>query len=139
MPYHLRYQELAPISPPSVSILPTLSNSRPSCRCQSPSQTKRVAVHEKAECSRGRCHPLFLRECIRLFAFKETLELRKDKLGPEHPDTLQTMDNLAIAYLKANQPEKELPLFDRFIAGRRGRATQDDPMPSSTDCASRRS
>jgi hypothetical protein len=30
-----------------------------------------------------------------------TLKLRKAKLGPEHPDTLRTMGDLALAYLAA--------------------------------------
>ena len=58
---------------------------------------------------------------------EQTLELRKAKLGPEHPDTLGTMGNLAKTYLVGEQPEKALPLFERLIAGRRGRASPDDP------------
>jgi hypothetical protein len=30
--------------------------------------------------------------------YRETLKLQKEKLGPDHPDTLTTMNNLASGY-----------------------------------------
>ena len=32
--------------------------------------------------------------------YEETLKLRKAVLGPEHPDTLTSMNNLAVGYCK---------------------------------------
>jgi hypothetical protein len=55
----------------------------------------------------------------------ETLKLRKAKLGPDHPDTLNSMGNLAKAYLDVKQPDKALPLFEDFVAGLRQRLGAD--------------
>jgi tetratricopeptide (TPR) repeat protein len=60
--------------------------------------------------------------------FEETLKLRKAKLGPDHPDTLQSMGNLGKAYGEANQGEKAAATFKEFIADRRKLAKPDDPQ-----------
>ena len=41
----------------------------------------------------------------------ETLEKRKAKLGPDHPDTLTSMNNLAMAYKATGKLDKALPLL----------------------------
>ena len=43
-----------------------------------------------------RCTPAGKREALTLR--EETLALQKAKLGPDHPDTLSSMNNLAISY-----------------------------------------
>ena len=40
--------------------------------------------------------------------FEETLALRKAKLGPDHPDTLASMNNLASSYCAAGQNDRAL-------------------------------
>ena len=47
---------------------------------------------------------------------KETLELRKSKLGPDHPDTLQSMNNLGFCLLNAHQYDRApLPLLEETV------------------------
>ena len=47
--------------------------------------------------------------------FEEMLKLRKAKLGPEHPDTLQSMNNLAVAYREAGKLDLALPLLEETL------------------------
>ena len=47
--------------------------------------------------------------------YEETLELRKAKLGPDHPDTLTSMNNLAMAYQAAGKLDLALPLFEETL------------------------
>ena len=42
---------------------------------------------------------------------EETLKLRKARIGPDHPDTLETMNNLAGAYTQAGKLDLAIPLF----------------------------
>ncbi len=46
---------------------------------------------------------------------EETLKLRKAKLGPDHPDTLMSMNNLAAAYWKVNKLDKSIPMFEDML------------------------
>jgi tetratricopeptide (TPR) repeat protein len=43
---------------------------------------------------------------------EQTLKLRKAKLPTDHPDTLTSQYNLAIAYRAAGQPAKAVPLLE---------------------------
>jgi serine/threonine protein kinase/tetratricopeptide (TPR) repeat protein len=43
---------------------------------------------------------------------ERALELRRAKLGPEHPNTLESMNNLAAAYQAAGQLQDALPLYE---------------------------
>ena len=36
-------------------------------------------------------------------------------LGPDHPDTLTTLSNLAVAYWKTKQLDKSVPLFEDVL------------------------
>jgi hypothetical protein len=53
------------------------------------------------------------------------VKLMKAKLGPDHPDTLTSMGNLAKTYFDVKQPEKALPLFEDFVTGQRKRLGAD--------------
>ena len=48
--------------------------------------------------------------------FEETLVLRKAKLGPDHPDTLVSMNNLANSYHDAGQNDRALKLYEEALA-----------------------
>ncbi len=46
---------------------------------------------------------------------EETLKLTKSKLGPDHPDSLTTMQNLANAYEAAGKWDLALPLYEEAL------------------------
>jgi RNA polymerase sigma factor (sigma-70 family) len=48
-------------------------------------------------------------------------------LGPEHPDTLNSQNSLAAAYLAAGRPADAIPLFERTLAGRQRLLGPDHP------------
>jgi tetratricopeptide (TPR) repeat protein len=47
--------------------------------------------------------------------YERALELRSHQLGPDHPDTLQSLNNLATAYHEAGQLAKALPLLKQTL------------------------
>ena len=44
-----------------------------------------------------------------------TLKLREAKLGPDHPDTLTSRNNLAAAYLAAGRTAEAITLFEATL------------------------
>jgi tetratricopeptide (TPR) repeat protein len=59
----------------------------------------------------------YLRESEAAMAqHQRVLELRSKYLGPDHPDTLISMNNLAVAYVTAGQPRKAVPLLEQTLA-----------------------
>ncbi len=58
---------------------------------------------------------------------EQTLERRKTKLGPDHPDTLISMGNLAEGYLATGQLDKALPLFEQTLELRKTKLGPDHP------------
>jgi tetratricopeptide (TPR) repeat protein len=48
---------------------------------------------------------------------EETLAKTKAQLGPDHPDMLGSMNNLAVAYYAARQLNRALPLFEAAARG----------------------
>ncbi len=56
------------------------------------------------------------------------LKLTKAKLGPEHPSTLISMNNLALAYLSAGKADIALPLLDKYITAKRKQAKENGPI-----------
>ena len=58
--------------------------------------------------------------------FEETLKLRKAKLGPDHPDTLTSMDNLGDGYRDAGKLDLALPLFEEDACGMAKRGSASD-------------
>jgi tetratricopeptide (TPR) repeat protein len=53
--------------------------------------------------------------------YRETLARRKEKLGPDHPDTLNTVKSLAAAYQRAGQLDRSLPLREEVLSRTRKR------------------
>ena len=53
-------------------------------------------------------YPTPARSTGRCKLLEETLALRKAKLGPDHPDTLTSMNNLANSYDDAGQNDRAL-------------------------------
>jgi serine/threonine protein kinase len=58
---------------------------------------------------------------------ERALALRRDCLGPNHPDTLSSMSNLANAYKAAGQLGKALPLLKEALAKRQETLGPDHP------------
>jgi serine/threonine protein kinase/tetratricopeptide (TPR) repeat protein len=47
--------------------------------------------------------------------YQQALALRQAALGPDHPDTLKTLNNLATAYADSGKPEQALPLLQDVL------------------------
>ena len=54
-------------------------------------------------------------------------QLRSDQLGPNHPDTLTSMNNLALAYKDAGNFNEALPLYEETLEKRKARLDPDHP------------
>jgi tetratricopeptide (TPR) repeat protein len=59
--------------------------------------------------------------------FEETLALEKTKLGPDHPLTLTTMANLAVAYRMTHMLDRAVPLVAESIRLRSAKSGPDHP------------
>jgi tetratricopeptide (TPR) repeat protein len=68
---------------------------------------------------------------------ERALALREEHLGPDHHDTLQSMNNLASAYLDAGQLEKALPLWEQVLVKRQETLGPDhhDTLQSTNNLA----
>ena len=55
------------------------------------------------------------RSSERLKLNEECLEIRKRVLGPEHPDTLQSMDGLAATYVNLGRLTEALKLYEECL------------------------
>jgi tetratricopeptide (TPR) repeat protein len=64
--------------------------------------------------------------------FEETLKLRKARLGPEHPDTLKTMGNLAGAYRATEKLDLAVPLFEETLKLQKARLGPEHPDTLNT-------
>ena len=53
--------------------------------------------------------------------FLRAMELSEVKLGPDHPDTVKRMDDLAAAYIDAGHPERALPLLEKTLKLRKAK------------------
>ncbi len=51
----------------------------------------------------------------------------KEKLGPDHPDTLRVMNNLGTTYSKAGNSAKAIPLLEETWAKRKEKLGPDHP------------
>jgi serine/threonine-protein kinase len=52
---------------------------------------------------------------------------KKARLGPEHPDTLQSMNQLGVVYWQLGQLDKSVPLFEKLLKIREAKLGRDDP------------
>ncbi len=57
----------------------------------------------------------------------ETLKLRKAKLGPDYPATLETMNHLAVAYEQAGKLDLAVPLYEETLKLRKAKLGPDNP------------
>ncbi|HXJ57057.1 MAG TPA: serine/threonine-protein kinase [Verrucomicrobiae bacterium] len=58
---------------------------------------------------------------------QRALELRRARLGPDHPDTLTSMGDLAAAYLSAGKLDQALPLAEETLKLRKANLEPDHP------------
>ena len=58
---------------------------------------------------------------------EEALRKCQDKLLPEHPTMLMTMDNLAMAYEATGRLDKALPLYEETLRLKRKKLGPDHP------------
>jgi serine/threonine protein kinase/lipopolysaccharide biosynthesis regulator YciM len=59
--------------------------------------------------------------------YVRALALRQEMLGPDHPDTLQSLGNLATAYQGVGQATKALPLREQVLAKHQATLGPDHP------------
>ena len=59
--------------------------------------------------------------------FEETLALQKAKLGPDHPNTLCSMNKLADSYSESGQNERALKLREETLALQQAKLRPNDP------------
>jgi serine/threonine protein kinase/Flp pilus assembly protein TadD len=57
----------------------------------------------------------------------KALTTRNAKLGPDHPDTLTSMSNLALAYTESGHVAKAVPLYEEALEKMKARLGPDDP------------
>jgi eukaryotic-like serine/threonine-protein kinase len=57
--------------------------------------------------------------------FAKARETRRSHLGPDHPDTLSSMHNLAEGYLAAGKLDQALPLLEETVKGRKAKLGAD--------------
>jgi eukaryotic-like serine/threonine-protein kinase len=58
---------------------------------------------------------------------ERTVEIRRRALGDEHPDTLQSMNNLSVLYLQQGEAPRAEPLLARLLEVRRRVLGEDNP------------
>ena len=59
-----------------------------------------------------------------IILFQKARETRKEMLGPDHPDTLQSMGNIAVAFMSAGKLDLALALSDETL-----KATKREARP----------
>jgi tetratricopeptide (TPR) repeat protein len=64
--------------------------------------------------------------------YEHILAKRAATLGADHPDTLRSMNNLAVAYQTAGQLQKALPLYEQTLAKRTATLGADHPDTLTT-------
>jgi eukaryotic-like serine/threonine-protein kinase len=66
-----------------------------------------------------------------LSSHENTLAILKAKLGPDHPETLVSMNYLAHAYESAGQPNRAVPLYEQTLAIQKAKLGPDHPSTLS--------
>jgi tetratricopeptide (TPR) repeat protein len=59
--------------------------------------------------------------------FEERLALTKTKLGPDHPDTLMSMNDLAVCHWSLLELDKSIPLFEDLLKRYEGKLGRQHP------------
>ncbi len=69
--------------------------------------------------------------------FEKVLEIRRRELGEDHPETLESMNNLALACSDAGHPDRAIPLYEQTLAARRAKLGADhlDTLTTLNDLA----
>src|SRR5207245_8153150 len=67
-----------------------------------------------------------------LAVWEQTRAFQQQHLGPDHPDTLQSMNNLAAAYLAVGRLTDALPLFEETLKRRTATLGPDHPGTLAT-------
>jgi eukaryotic-like serine/threonine-protein kinase len=72
-----------------------------------------------------------------LAAFKRALYVRRERLGEDHPDTLNSMNHLAMAYQDLGRLDQAIPLLETTVEKRRTKlgANHADTIESMNDLA----
>ncbi len=70
-------------------------------------------------------------------AFQRAADLRRQRLGPDHPETLKSLQNLAMAYQDAGRIDEAIPILEATLARRTARlgGEHDDMIESMNDLA----
>jgi tetratricopeptide (TPR) repeat protein len=63
---------------------------------------------------------------------EQTLQKRQVRLGPDHPSTLRSMNNLTVAYQAADQLDKAVPLLERTLDKQKTNLRPDHPDTLNT-------
>ena len=64
--------------------------------------------------------------------FDRSLSLRRSRLGPEHPDTLGSMHNLAGAYASAGRLQEALAMYEETLKLRKAKLGPEHPATLAT-------
>ncbi len=64
--------------------------------------------------------------------FQRVLEIRRAKLGPDHPQTLTTRNNLAVAYKAAGRTAEAIELYETVLKAEAAKLGPDHPETLTT-------
>src|SRR5262249_46925992 len=63
---------------------------------------------------------------------QKALDARTTRLGPDHPDTLISMNDLALAYKDRGELDKAVPLFEATLTKKKAKLGPDHPETLTT-------
>ena len=63
--------------------------------------------------------------------YQRALKIREKALGPEHPDTANSLNNLALLYQAMGAYDQALPLYQRALKIMEKSWARSTPIPSS--------
>ena len=96
----------------------------------SPAARPRPPRHAHEHEQPGHSYAALGRHAEALKLHEETLALQKARLGPDHPDTLTSMNNLAISYAALGRHAEALKLHEETLALRRPSSAPTTPTRS---------
>ena len=98
---------------------------RPAPVCKAP--RPRPPRHAQEHGQPGHSYNALGRHAEALKLHEQTLALMKAKLGPDHPDTLRSMNNLATSYYSLGRHAEALKLHEETLALRKAKLGPDHP------------